>query len=84
MTSDELRQMTTLWPSFGDLCKALCESADEIARLTARVAELERDAKRYRWLRDRSRMQASQFWRTCEFMDNERFDAELDAAMEAK
>lgn len=33
---------------YGRLC---CEAADEIERLQARVAELERDAARYRWLR---------------------------------
>lgn len=29
------------------------EAADELDRLTARVAELEKDAERYRWLRNR-------------------------------
>lgn len=41
-TIDEQRQMSI----------DIHEAADEIERLRAQVAELEKDAKRYRWLRD--------------------------------
>lgn len=34
-----------------DAAAILIEAADELDRLTARVAELEKDAERYRWLR---------------------------------
>ena len=36
----------------GRALSVLAEAADEIARLRSELAEVKRDAKRYRWLRD--------------------------------
>ena len=65
------------------------DAADEIERLRAQVAELEKDAKRYRWLRNQPRkLPAGQSGiMACKWeADGTGFDlvkSELDAAIDA-
>lgn len=66
---------------------------EKITRLTARVAELERDAERYRWLRQWPTHFATEVWGRYGaglpldkiFVNQpEKLDAAIDAAMENK
>ena len=54
--------------------------AEEVDRLRERVKELEADAERYRWLRDREIPEWLDLWH----QNPDRIDAAIDAAMEGE
>ena len=61
-----------------------CRDADaHIERLTTRVAELEKDAARYRWLRENNIVAhvKFEFADGCSYVYAEDLDAAIDAAM---
>jgi hypothetical protein len=71
-----------------------CEKHKELSALRQRVAELELDANRYRWLRDDNASEVGQPWCVTRYIDpptvneepaaitHDALDAAIDAAME--
>ncbi|WP_434456548.1 hypothetical protein JQR85_13745 [Stutzerimonas urumqiensis] len=76
------------WAEFKALVKSSNDTGrylhDEIERLTARVAELERDAGRYRWLRGRLPGSAYRIAGVIYSEGGDGVDAAVDAAMAAQ
>lgn len=93
MTSDELRSIAQDWEVGGELHEALAAAAAEIDRLNSRVAELERDAKRWEFVRHglsenhfvelgEEEIELTSF--TFDQLSESDIDREVDLAMEAE
>lgn len=88
MTPEELRKLAADLELGPELHMNIIDAADEIERLTSRVAELEADARRYRWLRENAIGEGCELYGSSWGLRHipgrhKTFEAAVDAAIES-